>query len=118
VALYVDRQQWVLGWYRNIVKQGYSVQGWQPNRVYPDFIAMQGLEKVEQAYVLEIKGLHLKNEDTAYKQELFQLCNEQSQPKPWDQIAQEFAQHKVHFQVVFDDEWQRVINALFSSPAA
>lgn len=114
VALYLDRQQWLLGWFRNVVKQGYGIQGWQPNRVYPDFVALQGLQKLEKVQVLEIKGIHLKNEDTQYKQELFQLCNQQSQPTPWDQIAQDFADHTVNFQVVFEDEWQRVINALFS----
>jgi type III restriction enzyme len=64
---------------------------------------------------LEIKGIHLKNEDTDYKQQLFALCNSHSQPKPWDEIAQQFANHTINFQVVFDQEWQRVLNALFAS---
>jgi hypothetical protein len=33
-------------------------------------------------------------------------------PTPWSEIEQEFIDQKVHFQVIFDDEWQRVINAL------
>ncbi len=118
VALYLDRQQWVLGWFRNIVKHGYSIQGWQPNRVWPDFVALHGLTKLEKVQVLEIKGWHLKNEDTQYKQQLFELCNTQSQPQLWDHIAQDFADHTVHFQMVFEDEWRRVINALFSPESA
>lgn len=119
VALYLDQQQWVLAWLRNVVKTGYSVQGWKPNRVYPDFIALGreegdvGLKRLANVFVLEIKGLHLKNEDTQYKQDLFKLCNELSKPTPWDEIAQEFRDHKVQFQVVFEDEWQKIINAMF-----
>lgn len=115
VALYLDRQQWVLAWLKNVVKQGYGIQGWQPNRVYPDFLVGQGLKKIEKIQVLEIKGLHLKNEDTAYKQELFALCNAQSQPRPVDAIAQEFVEHEIYFQVIFENEWERVLNALFAA---
>ena len=62
--------------------------------------------------VLETKGLHLKNEDTAYKQELFELCNRNGQKQLWDDIAGDFADHHVHFCVVFDDEWRKVLNQL------
>jgi len=120
VALYLDRQQWILGWFRNLVKTGYSLQGWQPGRVYPDFIALQGepteagLPRLSTVRVLETKGIHLKNEDTDYKKELFQFCNDYSQPKPWDEIAGQFADHEVRFHVVFEDEWERVLNALLA----
>ena len=67
-------------------------------------------------YVLETKGLHLQgNEDTEYKQQLFELCNKYSQPFPWDAIEKEFSDHKVVFQVVFEDEWKRVLNARFKA---
>jgi type III restriction enzyme len=112
VALYLDQQDWILWWCRNLVPGGYSLQGWQPQRVYTDFFAGQGLGRLDTVQVLEIKGLHLKNEDTDYKRELFKLCNDYSQPTPWDEIAQQFADHKINFQVVFEDEWQKVINAL------
>lgn len=124
VALYLDQQQWILAWYRNIVRAGYSIQGWHPNRVYPDFIALRHNDNAHHAqsqlhyiYVLETKGLHLKNEDTNYKQTLFTLCNDLSQPTPWDALVQEFSNHRVHFQVIFEDEWQQVINAMFNSHA-
>ncbi len=112
VALFLDRQEWVLGWYRNFVKQGYHIQGWKPYKTWNDFVALQGIERVETVHVLEIKGLHLDNPDTDYKKALFKLCNEYSEPTPWDQIAQQFAEHEVNFQVVFEDEWQRVINEM------
>jgi type III restriction enzyme len=121
VALYLDQQDWVLGWFRNVVKRGYSIQGWQPGKVHADFIALQGgldeagIQRLNTVQVLEIKGIHLKNEDTDYKQQLFALCNANSQPKPWDEIAQQFANHTINFQVVFENEWQKVLNALFAS---
>jgi type III restriction enzyme len=120
VALYLEEQAWVLAWYRNAVRLGYSIQGWQSHRVYPDFEVfvretlevMDNVQTPSTIYVLETKGLHLKNEDTAYKQELFELCEELSKPTPWDAVAQEFSDHKVRFQVIFEDEWRSVLNAL------
>lgn len=114
VALFLDRQEWILGWYRNFVKQGYGIQGWKPYKARPDFTFMQGIERVETVHVLETKGLHLDNPDTDYKRALFELCNEYSKPTPWDQIAQQFAEHRVNFQVVFEDEWQKIINAMIA----
>lgn len=111
VALYLDQQKWVLAWYRNAVKLGYSIQGWQKSPVYPDFVALQ--DPPRNIFVLETKGNHLDNPDTAYKQALFDLCNSKSEPYEWDAIQEEFPNHNVHFQVVFEDEWERVLNAMF-----
>ena len=113
VALFLDNQNWVTGWVRNFSKQGYRIQGWHPNKVYPDFMVFaqndsQPLSEFSTVYVLETKGLHLKgNEDTTYKQELFSLCNELSKPRPWNEVSQELAQHEVQFKVVFKDDWRR-----------
>ena len=119
VGLYLDQQYWVLAWYRNMVRSGYYVQGWQEHRVYSDFVVLgrdapdqMDVERISKVYVLETKGLHLKNEDTDYKKELFRLCNELSSPKPWNAIEQEFGEHSVQFQVVYEDEWERVLNAM------
>jgi len=118
VVLYLDHQTWVVAWLRNFVKVGYSLQGWHPNKVYPDFMVFSNRNanptaEFNEVYVLETKGLHLKgNDDTSYKQELFTLCNELCVPRPWSEIAQEMSAHKVHFRVIFEDEWKRVINAM------
>ena len=114
VALYLDQQAWIVWWMRNLVPGGYGIQGWQPHRVYADFLAYQASLQLPTVHVLEIKGLHLKNENTDYKKELFELCNKYSHPVPWNEIAQEFAQHQIKFQVVFDNEWRNVINAMIS----
>jgi type III restriction enzyme len=114
VALYLDRQQWVLAWFRNMVKTGYSIQGWQPGRVHPDLIAFSGKQKLKQVRVLEIKGIHLKNENTVYKKDLFQICNQYGQDELWDEVAQEFAEHTIDFQVIFTDEWECILNAMWT----
>jgi len=118
VALYLDQQEHIIEWWcRNKALADYSLQGWRRHRVYPDFIAMRQATP-PTVYVLETKGLHLKNnEDTNYKKALFELCNERSQPQPWDAVAQDFSDHKVNFQVVFEDEWERVLNALLAADA-
>lgn len=126
VALCLDQQQWVLWWFRTLVKHGYSIQGWQPHRIYPDFIvglgdATREADKLNlvTVQVLEIKGLHLKgNADTDYKRALFQLCNIASQPRPWDEVAQQFVDHQVKFHVVDEAEWRKVLNALLSGQAS
>jgi type III restriction enzyme len=123
IALYLDQQYWVLTWYRSAVPGGYRIQGWQEQRVYSDFVVLGhdvpdglNLPKLSTVYVLETKGIHLKNnDDTTYKQELFKLCYEQSQPRPWDDITQSFSDHRLQFQALFENEWRNVINAMFSA---
>ncbi len=117
VALYLDAQAWAIEWWhRNLVRHGYSLQGWKPNRVWPDFLAYRAKSGTQdRIYVLETKGLHLKgNDDTAYKQALFKLCNERSQPTPIEAINQNFAAHHVRFEVIFEDEWQNILNTLLA----
>jgi type III restriction enzyme len=123
VALYLDRQYWVLWWYRNVVKAGYSIQGWREHRVFGDFIVNTARPAADDdpaamqlntILVLETKGLYLKNEDTAYKQDLFSLCNQLSEPYPIEALAQQFSDHKVRFELVYEDEWQRIMNAMFA----
>lgn len=115
VALYLDQQEDILKWWfkNHVSSSSYSIQGWRKPRVYPDFIALR--QDAPVVYVLETKGVHLSgNPDTNYKKALFELCNQYSQPTPWSEIEQNFSDHKVTFQIVFDDEWQRVLNALLA----
>ncbi|MCJ7728304.1 MAG: DEAD/DEAH box helicase family protein, partial [Sedimentisphaerales bacterium] len=74
VAWYLDDQNKLLFWYRNVPKEDYGVQGWQKHRVYADFIFTDtnsngnGFNRV---FVVETKGIHLKqSEDTDYKKKL------------------------------------------------
>ena len=121
VAIYLDEQEKLLWWYRNMSRQDYHIQGWKKNKIYPDFVATKAPALLERAgvevdydtvFVLETKGIHLKNEDTKYKQDVFTLCNELGAKKAWKELFDEFPDHDFEFQVVFEDEWQNKINAM------
>lgn len=115
VAIYLDEQEKLLWWYRNMSRQDYHIQGWKRNKIYPDFLAADKLEEKDDygtVYVLETKGIHLKNEDTKYKQDVFALCNELGAKKAWKELFDEFPDHDFEFQVVFEDEWQNKINSI------
>jgi len=118
VAVYLDEQEKLLWWYRNISKQNYHIQGWKRNKIYPDFIAAKTSETDETdystVYVLETKGGHLAgNQDTVYKQDVFALCNDLATKKSWTEVFNDFPDHDFRFQMVNGDEWQNHLNKLF-----
>lgn len=116
VALYLDGQEKLLWWYRNLSRQDYYIQGWRKSKIYPDFIFTQiGGKKddYDKVFVVETKGLHLKNEDTDYKISVFELCNKYGQEKDWGQLGLEFPDKKFEFQVLFEKEWKNRINEIF-----
>jgi type III restriction enzyme len=111
VAIYLDEQEKLLWWYRNISRQHYHIQGWKKGKIYPDFIAAEMDENDNSEYstvfVLETKGVQLKaNDDTRYKEDVFKLCNELGAKKPWRELCEDFPNRKFVFQVVFENEWQ------------
>ena len=115
VAIYLDEQEQLLWWYRNRVRKDFHIQGWQRNKIFPDFIAAKSSktkkDDYETVYVLETKGVHLKeNDDTRYKKNVFALCNELGAKKAWKELFDEFPDHNFEFQVVYEDEWQNEIN--------
>ena len=116
VAIFLDEQEKLLWWYRNMSRKDYNIQGWRRHKIYPDFIAADKKQDVQDdfdtVFVLETKGVHLKNEDTKYKQDVFALCNELGDKKNWKELSDEFIDHKFKFQVIFEDEWKNKINGL------
>jgi len=118
VAWYLDDQDKLFFWYRNIPKQDYGVQGWRKSRVFADFIFTDksngnGFNRV---FVVETKGLHIKDSDnTNYKKRLFALCNERSKETTVAELGMKMHADKVSFAVVDESEWQTQFNALFSS---
>ncbi len=117
VAIYLDEQEQLLWWYRNRSRKDFHIQGWQKNKIYPDFVAAKKSQTknddYETVYVLETKGIHLKeNDDTRYKKNVFDLCNELGAKKPWKELFAEFPDQNFEFQVVFEDEWQSEINKI------
>lgn len=72
-ALYLDEKSAIQWWHRIAVKQGYFLQGWRRDRVYPDFVAcLQGQKnQPRRLLIFETKGQQLVgNSDTTYKQNL------------------------------------------------
>ncbi|MEO8150059.1 MAG: DEAD/DEAH box helicase family protein [Bacteroidia bacterium] len=116
VAIYLDRQEQLLWWYRNRVRKDFHIQGWQRHKIYPDFIATKKSktrkDDYDKVYVLETKGVHLKNDDTKYKQNVFALCADIAEKKEWKELFKEFPNQDFEFQVVFSDEWQNDINKI------
>ncbi len=116
VAIYLDEHEKLLWWYRNMSRQDYHIQGWKRNKIFPDFVAANKgkikKEDYDTVFVLETKGIHLKTEDTKYKQDVFALCNELGARKAWKELFDEFPDHDFEFQVLFEDEWQDKINAM------
>jgi type III restriction enzyme len=116
IAIYLDEQEKLLFWYRNVSRKDYYLQGWKKGKIYPDFIVPEvDLEKPDDCstvYVVESKGLHLKNEDTQYKKTIFEICNELGQKMQWGELREEFFGSRVEFKLIFEDEWKRKINEI------
>lgn len=71
VAKIIEQSPNVIWWARNKTqKEWYSIQGWQRNKIRPDFVIARKNEKdeLEFVYVIESKGEQLAgNDDTQYK---------------------------------------------------
>jgi type III restriction enzyme len=117
VASFLDEQSPLYFWYRNIPHRGYYVQGWQKPRIYADFIFTTngtGEPDYRKVFVLETKGLHLRNENTAYKQSVFALCNHHAKKKSWNQLVPAMLGKEIRYEVVFQDEWEKRLNQLLA----
>jgi len=124
VAWYLDSDKAVRWWHRIAVHQDWHLQGWQRNRVYPDFLACLhevGDGKVRFT-VLETKGLHLKgNDDTAYKQRLFELLTQHSQTAlsvgklkvdaKQGQMPFGGKQQQIRFELMLEKDWRERLPA-------
>lgn len=108
MALCLDRQKEVLWWHRNLVgKEHYRIVGWDAPS-YPDFVAMKGFDHV---FVLETKGKHLMgNDDTIYKQKLFDLCN----LADWASLGEGFEGKTFTFRIVPEDSYEQIIREDFA----
>lgn len=74
VACFLDEQEQLLFWYRSVPRRDYYIQGWQPNKIWPDFVAARKGQALE-GIVIESKGDHLiGNKDTVYKEAVFEMC--------------------------------------------
>ena len=119
VATYLDRQERLFFWYRNRARKDYYVQGWQRGRIYADFIVTLQPDEADssdafhQVYVLETKGLHLKQaDDTNYKRSVFDLCSKHARKTDWAEFVPAMRNKVVRFKVVDEDEWEHQLNTV------
>ncbi len=79
VGVYLDKDQALTWWHRNVARSQYSLQGWRREKIYPDFIvAMNKHDGSSRIAVLETKGDHLAgNDDTEYKRSLMKLMTDE-----------------------------------------
>jgi type III restriction enzyme len=117
VAWYIDGEAAVQWWHRLVARQDYHLQGWQRNKVYPDFLAClkEKGDGTRQIVVLETKGMQLKgNDDTIYKQRLFDLLSDhysRSVEAGEMELIQDDAQ-RLTFRMVFEEDWRAEVSRL------
>ncbi len=119
VAWYLDGDKAIRWWHRIAVHQDWHLQGWQRARVYPDFLACLhnvGDGKVHFT-VLETKGLHLKgNEDTVYKERLFELLTSHSQrATSVGELKLGLERHQMRFELMLENNWRERLPASLKS---
>ena len=77
VAVYLDRDEALTWWHRNVARTHYGIQGWKKGKIYPDFIfAVQSDGTANRITVLETKGDQLNNLDTAYKRDVMSFISD------------------------------------------
>jgi type III restriction enzyme len=120
VAGWLDEQQAVRWWHRNVARTQLGLQGWRRHKVYPDFVfAMDAANGTRRVVLLETKGLHLKNEDTAYKQALLSKLSLAFRDDRWAKVGSLQLEggdaDELRCELVFDQDWQGQLNhRLFS----
>lgn len=115
VALYLDGQEQLLQWYRNMSKAQCRIQGWKPHRIYPDFVATRkAKDTCDKVYVLETKGEHLEmSEDSTYKRAVLDLRNELAVETDIEQLGIDLANPEFEFQMVDQTRWKSQLHELF-----
>ncbi len=118
VALWLDKYEQLFFWMRNYSTKGnYFLQGWKPNKLYPDFISTtrmpDGNYGIDKVFVIESKGMHLVgNEKSKYIEEIFAQCNK-AKPKHISELGFEMNTKPIKFEVLHLHDWQNKLQALF-----
>lgn len=125
VATFLEAQEQLFFWYRNRSRQDYFVQGWQPHRIYADFIFTTsrsggGGPEIDRVFVVETKGKHLagvkdaggKLTDTGYKRDVFTLCSKLAKEKKWNELVPFMTSRTMRFEVVDEVGWKARLTEL------
>ncbi len=114
VARFLDKHPKLHWWVRNTQIDGYAIQGWKRHKVYPDFIVTKVMSTQGKwcVLVIETKGVHLKNEDTAYKAALFQRCIEAMPKRNKESMdAENINGNELALMVVFEEQWESTLHS-------
>ena len=118
VAVYLDGQEALAWWHRNLARNHYGLPGWRPGKVYPDFVfAARRAEGGNRIVMLETKGDQLGgNLDTEYKRALLDVLSESF---AWDQTVPaetlnivQVSGETVECALVLMSEWKAKLPAL------
>ncbi|MDP9469151.1 MAG: DEAD/DEAH box helicase family protein [Chloroflexota bacterium] len=113
VAIYLDGEQALAWWHRNVARSQYALQGWRREKIYPDFIfALQRADGTARIAVVETKGDQLAgNVDTEYKQAVLALLSDsfdhdQTVPVGVLELVDDHARASVECDLILMSEWK------------
>lgn len=116
VAWFLDGQEKLFFWLRNIDRQGYGLQGWRKHKVYPDFLFTiddDNDNKIDKVYVAETKGEQLAGaDDTKYKEQLLELCNNLAEQKEFNKLALKLKDKQIRFEMLHQNEWRQKLSEI------
>ena len=121
VAVYLDAEETLIWWHRNVARTQYGIQGWKRHKIYPDFIfAVQTDGSAGRIAILETKGDQLDNLNTDYKREVLSFL---SNNFAWDDCAPagelELVKNtgeSVHCELVLMSEWKTRLPTVIRPP--
>jgi type III restriction enzyme len=118
LAWYLDADKAVKWWHRIAVQQDWHLQGWQRQKVYPDFlVCLEQAAAGEMRFaVLETKGMHLKgNDDTDYKKKLFDLLTAHAASAvSAGELKLGLKKSQLKFELLLENDWQQTVPAALS----
>lgn len=114
-AIHLDNSDAIYWWHRIAARQGYFLQGWRKDRFYPDFLACLKSDDSGRGrlLILEMKGRHLQNSDTKYKETLFSTLEHTYNNAP-DRGEMTIRDAPASFRMIFEDTWPDEIAGIIS----
>ena len=116
VAVYLDADETLTWWHRNVARSQYGLQGWRKHKIYPDFIfALQHDGKVKRTIVLETKGDQLDNLDTDYKRKVLDFLTDHFQWETDTPLGVREIADPVEGKLILMSEWKSELPELLKS---
>ncbi|OGZ44237.1 MAG: hypothetical protein A2756_05030 [Candidatus Ryanbacteria bacterium RIFCSPHIGHO2_01_FULL_48_27] len=116
VAEFLDEQERLYFWYRNMARKDYAIQGWRRERIFADFIfTLKEGKAPGKVYVLETKGEHLAgNLDTVYKKDVLDLCTKYAKKASKTKLKAVVGAKSIEYELVPQDTWRTRLTEIFA----